>query len=116
MNRVSEIMNKECGCCTPLTKIEDSKELMEKYDCTRLTVVNSMQEKRIVGMVNKADFTIDAQTVIQCMSKDLRVIDEDSSVDECLRVMIINNIEQVPVVDKQGHLCGVVTEKALLKK
>lgn len=112
MNRVSEIMIKELVCCTPTMKIEDSKILMDKYECTNIPVVDKNQ--MIIGAISKSDLNDEANIVVKCMSKNLKVVEEDSTVDECLRVMILNNVEQVPVIDKQGHFCGMVTEKQLL--
>lgn len=115
MDKVSEIMIKDLVCCTPVTKIEDSKTIMEKYECNTIPVVNTLEEKKIIGIVSISALSYKADKVVQCMSKDLRVVEEDSTIDECLRLMIVNNIEQIPVVDKQGHLCGIVTEKIILK-
>lgn len=116
MDKVSEVMIKDLVCCTPVTKIEDSKLIMEKYECSKIPVVNSLEDKKIIGIVSISDLTTSAEKVIECMSKDTRAVDEDSTVDECLKLMIMNDIEQVPVIDKQGYLCGIITEKILLKK
>lgn len=109
-------MIKDLVCCTPVTKIEDSKTIMEKYECSHIPVVNSLEERKIIGTISISDLFADGKKVVECMSKDLKVVEEDSTVDECLKVMILNNLEQVTVIDKQGHFCGVVTEKILLKK
>lgn len=116
MDRVSEIMIKDLVCCTPYTKIEDSKHIMEKYDCSRLPVVNTLKDKRVIGVISSSDLHKKFNNVIECMSREIRGVEVDSTVDECLRVMIMNNVEQVPVLDKQGHLCGIVTEKSLLRR
>ena len=116
MDKVSEVMIKDLVCCTPVTKVEDSKLIMEKYECSKIPVVNSLEDKKIIGIVSISDLTTSAEKVIECMSKDTRAVDEDSTVDECLKLMIMNDIEQVPVIDKQGHLCGIITEKILLRK
>jgi CBS domain-containing protein len=68
----------------------------------------------IIGAIHKCDLNNEENIVVKCMSKNMKVVEADSTVDECLRVMILNNIEQVPVIDKQGHFCGMVTEKQLL--
>jgi CBS domain-containing protein len=113
MYRVSEIMIREKVYCTPTTKVEESKSLMMKYRCSRIPVVDKNQ--MIIGAISLNDLQNDSRKVIECMSKNMKVVEEDSTVDECLRVMILNNIEQVPVIDKQGHFCGMVTEKEILK-
>lgn len=115
MIRVSEIMIKDPVCCTPLTKVEESKFLMKKYRCNKLPVVNTLQEKRIIGIISEKDLIGKQGAVIHCMTKNLRAVSIDSTVDECLKLMILNNIEQVPVVDKQGHFCGIVTQNEILK-
>ncbi|MBC7711930.1 MAG: CBS domain-containing protein [Rhizobacter sp.] len=115
MNRVSDIMIKDTVCCTPLTKIEESKDMMEKYHCSKLPVVNTLKERMIIGIVSDKDIMNEEGTVIHCMSKSLKAVYEDETVDECLRVMIMNNIEQVLVIDKQGHFCGIVTQSEILK-
>lgn len=115
MIRVSEIMIKDPVCCTPLTKIEDSKLMMNKYHCNKLPVVNSLHERKIIGAISAGDIANEVGTVIHCMSKNLKAVYEDETVDECLKIMIMNNVEQVPVIDKQGHFCGIVTQTEILK-
>lgn len=112
MDRVGEIMIKESVCCSPMAKLEEPKNLMEKYHCSKIPVVD--KNRMIIGSVSRADLETNARNVIECMSKNIRAVEEDTTVDECLKLMIINNIEQVPVTDKQGHFCGIVTERQLL--
>ena len=112
MDRVSEIMIRDLVCCTPTTKPEDSKSLMEKYECTKIPVVDKNQ--MIIGTIGLNDIKKDAHKVVECMTKNIKAVEADSTIDECLRIMILNNIDQVPVIDKQGHFCGMVTEKVLL--
>lgn len=113
MDRVSEIMIKEFVCCSPMSKLDVPETLMEKYHCSKIPVVD--KNRMIIGAVSRSDLNRGAHCVIECMSKNVRAVDEDSTVDECLRLMILNNVEQIPVIDKQGHFRGIVTEKQLLK-
>lgn len=118
MIRVSEIMIKDPVCCTSLTNSEESKKLIKKYHCKKLPVVNTLHEKRIIGVVSEVDLdglVNKNDLVIHCMSKNIHGIYEDETVGECLKLMIINNIEQVHVIDKQGHFCGIVTQDDILK-
>lgn len=113
MDRVSEIMIKESVCCSPAAKLEEPKNLMEKYHCSKISVVD--KNRMIIGSISKADLEKNADKVIECMTKNTRAVEEDSTVDECLKLMIMNNVEQVAVIDKQGHFCGIVTEHQLLQ-
>ena len=113
MDRVSEIMIKDLVCCTVTSKIEDSKNLMKKYSCSKIPVVD--RNNMIIGAISPNALQGDEEKVLKHMIKNMSAVEVDSTVDECLRLMILNNIEQVPVIDKQGHYCGIVTEKELLK-
>lgn len=113
MERAGEIMIKEFVCCSPLSKLDVPRTLMEKYHCSKIPVVD--KNRMIIGAISKNDLNRGVQSVVECMSKSVRAVDEDSTVDECLRLMILNNIEQVPVTDKQGHFRGIVTERQILK-
>jgi CBS domain-containing protein len=115
MDRVSEIMIKDAVFCTPRMMINESRSLMEKHHCKRLAVVNSLSDKIIIGVINENDLVGKAGMVFDCMSKNLKVVYEDETVGECLRVMILNDIEQIPVIDKQGHFCGIVTQDKIIK-
>lgn len=114
MTKVSEIMIKDLVCCGPEAEVENSRDIMKKYSCTKIPVVD--KNKMIIGGLALCDLKEGAHMVIECMSKKIRAVEEDSTVDECLKIMIMNNLDQVPVIDKQGHFCGIVTEKVLLGK
>lgn len=114
MDKVSKIMLKESVCCSPMSNIDEPKILMEKYKCSNIPVVD--KNRMIVGAVSKIDLEkSDVHNVIECMSKKMRAVEEDDTVGECLKLMILNNIEQVAVTDKQGHYRGLVTEKEVVK-
>ena len=112
MIKVGEIMIKDLVCCTPGAQLEESKSLMKKYACTKIPVID--KNGMIIGGVALDDLKDDAHKVVECMSKKMKVVEIDSTVDECLKIMIMDNLEQVPVIDKQGYFCGMVTEKILL--
>jgi len=50
----------------------------------------------------------------QVMSKNVVTISEDSSFAEAKRSMISQNIRHLPVVDKKGHLVGILTLRRIL--
>lgn len=112
MITVGEIMIKEAVCCTPGAQLWEPRSLMKKYSCTKIPVID--KDGMIIGGVTLTDLEKNAHNVVECMSKKMKVVEIDSTIDECLKLMILDNIEEVPVIDKQGHLCGMVTEKILL--
>ncbi len=50
------------------------------------------------------------------MKKNVIFVQEDESIKDVLEVLMKNNISGVPVVDKNKHVVGVVTEKDLITK
>ena len=43
------------------------------------------------------------------MSKGLPHITPETSIEACMHIMSDNNIRYLPVFDKQGELCGIVS-------
>ena len=114
MNKAREIMLKESVCCSPTSKLEVPKILMEKYKCSKIPVVD--KNRMIVGAVSESDLKKkNVREVIECMTRNMSAVGEDDTVDECLKLMILNNIEQVAVIDKQGRYRGLVTERQVMK-
>jgi CBS domain-containing protein len=55
------------------------------------------------------------KTIREVMQSPLIVIRRDQSLHRALELLIENNISGLPVVDNEGELVGVVSEKDLLK-
>ena len=114
MYKAREIMLKESVCCLPTSKLEETKIIMKKYNCTKIPVIDN--NRMIVGVVSASDLDKkNISKVIECMTKNMKAVEEDDTVDECLKIMILNNIEHVAVIDKQGRYCGLVTAGQVLK-
>ena len=50
------------------------------------------------------------------MSKRVITVFSDTSVEELAGILTSNNISGAPVVDKEGHVIGIVTEKDIMYK
>lgn len=48
------------------------------------------------------------------MTDDVATIGPDSSVQEAIELLLLQEISGLPVTDNEGHLIGIVTEFALL--
>ena len=112
MTKVSEIMISDLVCCSPDANLDEFKNIMQKYSCSKIPVVD--KNRMIIGGVALCDLNSKVNSINECMSKKVRVVEIDSNVAEVLKIMIMENVEEVPVIDKQGHFCGMVTEKILL--
>ena len=112
MTKVREIMINDFVCCGPGADLDESKNIMQKYSCSNIPVVD--KNGMIIGGVSLNDLNPDFHNISECMSKKMKAVEIDSNVDEVLKIMIMENIQEVPVIDKQGHFCGIVTEKLVM--
>lgn len=125
MNQVNEVMIKDPILCTHDTRIAQIKYLMQKYDYDEIFVVDSDENKKPIGIIHEED--LEAKTVEespipsdvsaeQCMKKIPAIVNEYSTVDECLKLMDLNHMDRIPVIDGSGHCCGIVDKHEILRK
>ena len=48
--------------------------------------------------------------VKELMTKVVKVVESEQSLLEIQELMLNNNLRRVPVVDKEGHLRGIITD------
>lgn len=130
MNHVNEVMIKDPILCNHETKIAEIKYLMQKYHYDVMFIVDSDESRRPIGVVYEDD--LEAKTVEECptansmeeegsvadlcMKHIPAMVNEFSTIDECLKVMDENHMDRIPVVDGSGHCCGIVDKHEILKK
>ncbi|MFA6237910.1 MAG: CBS domain-containing protein [Bacteriovorax sp.] len=118
MSLVREFMITDPVPCTPLTRLEEIERLMHEQKCSEISVLDSLYEKRLVGIVTDSDIESRARiegvelshlNAEQCMNTLPIAVNPDSQVEDCLRLMESSHISRMPVVDSDGHYCGVIT-------
>lgn len=117
MNLVSEIMNANPVCCTPLTRIEEIERLMKEQHSEELPIVDSLYERNFIGIITENEITKRADeegvkhselNTEQCLVENPLTVYVESSIDECFRLMDSNHLGRIPVIDGGGHFCGIV--------
>ncbi len=53
-------------------------------------------------------------TAREIMTEDVVTINPESSLEEAIELLLLQQISGLPVTDNEGHLVGIVTEFALL--
>lgn len=118
MNLVSELMTKDPVACTPLTRLEEIERIMHEQNCHEISIVDSLYENRLVGIITDSDIESRARIegvelsqlcAEQCMSELPIAVNPESSLEDCLRLMDNHHISRMPVVDKDGHYCGIIS-------
>lgn len=125
MNHVNEIMIKDPIMCTHDTRIAQIKYLMQKYNYSEIFVIDSDENKKPIGIIHEDD--LEAKTVEECdLPSDIKaeecmksipaVVNEFSTVDECLKIMDMNHMDRIPVIDGSCHCIGLVDKHEVLRK
>lgn len=113
-------VGKICVRSTDLVKPNESVEVaahrMLDRNVGSLVVVNDRDEP--IGIITDRDLTVrvlalakDAATttVGEVMTREVRVVSEDTTIEEALRVMRWGPYRRLPVVDKNKRLVGLVS-------
>lgn len=102
----------------PRNKIYEALELVKEKGISGLPIVD--HEARLVGILTNRDMrvTTDLNQEIKDLmtpAEKLITVHEDITMEEAQRLLHINKIEKLPVVDKDNHLIGLITLKDIMK-
>ncbi|MCC5894004.1 MAG: IMP dehydrogenase [Alkalibacterium sp.] len=104
---------------TPEHLISDAEELMSRYRISGVPLVNSMEDRVLVGILTNRDlrFLTDyTQKISTEMTKDdLVTAPVGTSLEEAEKILQKHKIEKLPIVDEDGRLSGLITIKDIEK-
>jgi CBS domain-containing protein len=120
--KVTDVMTTDPTCCTPETSLEAVARLMVDCDCGAIPVVGDLSAKFPVGIITDRDIVARAVAAGKnplelaardCMTMPAITVTVDTSVDDCLDLVELNQIRRVIVVDRGGHCVGIVAQADL---
>lgn len=104
---------------TPDHLISDAEELMSRYRISGVPLVNSMDDRVLVGILTNRDlrFLTDySQKISTAMTKDdLVTAPVGTSLEEAEKILQKHKIEKLPILDENGRLSGLITIKDIEK-
>ncbi|HVN36115.1 MAG TPA: CBS domain-containing protein [Casimicrobiaceae bacterium] len=109
---------KAVATATGETTIAEAAELMREHHVGALVVVDGANPAVPVGMVTDRDIAIevvaaglDPRTVKvgEIVQRPITTVTEDAGWAETVRLMSINGVRRLPVVDAGGGLIGIVS-------
>jgi len=115
---VSDIMTLEPCCCTPECSAQTAAERMRQLSMGVLPVVESMETRRILGVVTDRDLCLavvaggqdPAQTTVrECMTRETVCCASGEPVARAMGAMRDHHIRRLPVVDSAGRVVGIVS-------
>lgn len=117
MLHVKDIM-KEAITLEPNNTLADARDLMLKYNISRVVVASGtkplgiLTDKSISKFLYRDGRPLDELRLDQVMRRDLITIDKDASIKECAKTMIDNRISSLLVIDDR---CYIFTKSDLVK-
>lgn len=96
--------------------VGDALELMKENHIGGIPVVDA--DNKLIGIVTNRDlrFQTDMQLAIsEVMTKDNLVTTDNPKLSEASQILLRHKIEKLPVVDKDGHLVGLITYRDITK-
>ncbi|XEC96958.1 CBS domain-containing protein [Paenibacillus tarimensis] len=112
MRTVKDIMTADCVTATTNDNIYELAVKMAQHDIGFVPVIEG---KKLVGVVTDRDLVVrgyaakhsGSTSVSEVITKNIKTISSDTSVDEAAKLMAQHQIRRLPVVDN-GELAGVV--------
>jgi CBS domain-containing protein len=117
--RVVDLMTADVITASPDTPIQAAARLMVRNKVSGLPVVDG--DSRVVGIITEADFlrlevardeADDPQPierVEQVMHRTVLTITPDATVGEAARMMVVNDVNRLPVTDANGKSLGIIS-------
>lgn len=114
---VKEIMKMDVATCTSNDDVATAVTIMHEHKCGFVPVIDS--HGLVVGVVTDRDLSIAAAThkhrtaariaVTDAMSRPVFSCFPDENLKAVLATMATHHVRRLPVLDKQGHLQGVLS-------
>ena len=105
---------------TPTNLVADAEELMSRYRISGVPIVETMENRKLVGIITNRDmrFVTDYQIKIEeVMTKDhLVTAPVGTSLKDAEKILQKHKIEKLPIVDEDGRLSGLITIKDIEKE
>lgn len=97
--------------------VGDALKMMEEYHIGGIPVVD--EDKKLVGIVTNRDLRFErnlGRKIDEVMtSENIVTTSQSTNLEEAADILQRHKIEKLPVVDKDGHLVGLVTYKDITK-
>lgn len=112
---IRDVMTRNPECVSEKDSLRDVARIMKDQDTGVVPVVDG---KKIIGLITDRDIVVrglaegknlENARVTELMTKSVRSVREDASVNEALELMNSAEIRRVAVVDHNDELVGIVS-------
>lgn len=101
----------------PHIKLNKVWDMSQKYDVDSFIVMD--KNGKVLGILTKRDYKFEEnkdKKAIDCMTpiKNLIYGKENTTIADAKKIFQKNKIEKLPLLDKEGHLKGLITAKSIV--
>ncbi len=114
--RVRDIMTADPACVRETDGIVEAARIMRREDAGVVPVTDG--DRKLIGIITDRDIVVRLVTegrnpleckVSEAMTKHIRSVREDASVDDVVSIMRGANVRRVPVCDAGDRVVGIVS-------
>ena len=119
MKTVKDIMTPEPAVCAPDTGLGQVARLMREHDCGELPVVESMESRKLVGVITDRDIVTRALaqdknpldlTARDCMTSPAFSVTQETAVSQLCSLLEEKQVRRAPVVDADKKVIAIVSQ------
>ena len=123
--KVRDVMTSTPTCCEAKTNLQDVAKMMKDCDCGLIPVVENEQNQKPIGTITDRDIAIRVVaegknplelTARDCMTTPCITVEDENSLEDCIRIMQENQIRRIVVVDTNGSCCGIIAQADIARK
>ena len=119
---LSKIKSKKtCFSFTSESTVSEIADMMDLKDIGAVPIINQdnllmgiLSERDIVRKLVKTGRDSDLVTAHDIMTKEIKSVQLDTSIEEAQKIMIENNIRHLPVVDQNHKLINCLSQRDLI--
>ena len=116
VKRAKSVMIRNPITIAPTITVGKAISIMDENNITGLPVVDG---KKLVGILTSRDIRFEPDTsreVSELMTRELVTMQDGEPLEKAAKLLHEYRIEKILVVDKEGHLIGLITARDLQKK
>jgi CBS domain-containing protein len=117
-------MTPDPACCLGNTTSREAAGLMRDHDCGAIPVVESMETRKLVGIVTDRDLAVRGLAegkgpdtpVRELMTEAPIGADLDDEIETVREVMIREQVRRVPVLGRDNAVVGIIAQADLARE
>ncbi len=125
---VSDIMIRNVKTAEENQSINAIAKMMSDNNIGSVVIVKSNEASVLAGIITERDIvriagaaqTLSSTTLLQLVARDIMskpviTINAGSSIQDAIQSMKLNNIRRLPVVNREGKMVGIITDKDIFR-